>query len=45
VNFHAGQTRANNAIFALGTIGGVTIHAGLGSGNVEAILDVTGYFQ
>jgi hypothetical protein len=45
VNFHAGQTRANNAIFALSTTGGVTIHAGLGSGNVEAILDVTGYFQ
>ncbi len=45
VNFHAGQTRANNAIFALGTTGGATIHAGLGSGNVEAILDVTGYFQ
>jgi hypothetical protein len=45
VNFHAGQTRANNAIFALGTTGGVTIHAGLGSGSVEAILDVTGYFQ
>ena len=45
VNFHAGQTRANNAIFALGATGGVTIHAGLGSGHVEAILDVTGYFQ
>jgi hypothetical protein len=45
VNFHAGQTRANNAIFALGTSGGVTIHAGLASASVEAILDVMGYFQ
>jgi hypothetical protein len=45
VNFRAGQTRANNAIFALGSTAGVTVHAGIGSGSVEVILDVTGYFQ
>jgi hypothetical protein len=45
LNFRAGQTRANNTIFALGSAAGVTIHAGIGPGSVDVILDVTGYFQ
>src|SRR5262249_4048811 len=45
LNFRAGQTRANNAIFALGAVGGVTVHGGMAAGSVDVILDVTGYFQ
>jgi len=48
VNFFAGKTRANNAVVGLATDGGggVTALASVGgSGAVQVILDVSGYFQ
>jgi hypothetical protein len=45
INFSAGQTRANNAVLALGPAGDATIASGQPSGTVQAILDVTGFFQ
>ena len=46
LNFSAGQTRANNAIFPLGSNGGISVYAGIGAGaTVDLILDVNGYFQ
>jgi chitinase len=44
VNFRAGLTRANNAIVGLGS-GAVTVYAGLPSGLVHVVIDVTGYFE
>jgi hypothetical protein len=46
INFLAGQTRANNAIVRLGTGGTVAIYSGQPTGGtVQAIVDVTGYFE
>ena len=45
INYGSGQTRANNAILLLGVAGDVRVMCGQGSGNVELVLDVTGYFQ
>jgi hypothetical protein len=46
INFRAGQTRANNAILALGAAGDVSIYCSMpGAGTVDVILDVSGYFQ
>jgi glucose/arabinose dehydrogenase len=45
LNFRAGQTRANNAIVALGGSGDVRVLDGQPAGSVHFILDVTGYFQ
>lgn len=46
INFRPTQTRANNAILSLGSSGDVSIYCGSGAGgHVNAILDVTGYFQ
>jgi subtilisin-like proprotein convertase family protein len=44
INFQAGQTRANNAVAALGTGGVLTIFDGQPSGSVHCLLDVSGYF-
>jgi hypothetical protein len=47
LNFAAGQTRANNGVFALAGNGNGTLAilaAVLGSGTVHVVLDVTGYF-
>ena len=46
INFNAGQTRANNALLALGAGGILTAGATVnGPGTVHLILDVNGYFQ
>ena len=46
INFRAGQTRANNAIVALGAGGTMAVADGQPSGNTtHFILDVNGYFQ
>jgi hypothetical protein len=44
VNFHAGQTRANNVAVGLGTNGDVIVD-GLPSGTANVILDVVGWFE
>jgi hypothetical protein len=45
INYRASQTRANNAIVALGPTGDLSILCDQASGTVDVILDVGGYFQ
>jgi hypothetical protein len=46
LNFSAGQLRANNAVIALGADGKLKIYPFLlGSGSVDVLLDVSGYFE
>ncbi len=45
INYGAGQTRANNAVTALGDGGALGVHVDQGAGTVHLILDVNGYFQ
>jgi glucose/arabinose dehydrogenase len=45
INFRPGQTRANNAIVTLGPGGDLVVRTGMASGGVQAILDVSGYFD
>jgi len=47
VSFNAGNTRASEALIGLSGTGtrAFTIRAGLTSGSVDVIVDVTGYFQ
>lgn len=44
LSFKSGQTRANNAIAALGSDGRVAVRADLPSGSAHVVLDVNGYF-
>lgn len=44
INYKAGETRANNAILALGANGAISVLAGQPSGTVHFVLDVNGYF-
>ena len=43
VNYGAGQTRANNALIAVGNDGALSVYAGQASGSVHFILDINGY--
>jgi hypothetical protein len=45
INYRSAQTRANNAIAALGPAGDLSVHCDQASGSVHFILDVNGYFQ
>jgi PKD repeat protein len=45
INFRNSQTRANNAILALGSQGDVTVTCAIPSGSVQFILDVNGYYK
>lgn len=45
LNYAAGQTRANNAIVAVGSDGAVSAISGQPSGTVHVILDVSGYID
>jgi uncharacterized protein (DUF1800 family) len=45
MNYRAGQVRANNAILRLGTAGAVSVFAGQGSGALNVLIDVNGYFD
>lgn len=44
VNFAAGRTRANNALVLLGG-GGFDVFGGLGTGSVDVVVDVVGWFE
>jgi uncharacterized protein (DUF1800 family) len=44
LNFKTGETRANNAISALGPAGALTVLTGNPTGTADVILDVNGYF-
>jgi hypothetical protein len=45
LNFLPGQVRSNNAIVGLNALGGMTVFAGMGSGTMDYVVDVNGYFQ
>jgi hypothetical protein len=45
INYRAGQTRANNAIAALGGGGSLNVLCDQTSGTVQLIIDVNGYFE
>jgi hypothetical protein len=45
INYRIGQTRANNAVVALGAAGDLGIRCDQTAGTVHFILDVNGYFQ
>jgi CSLREA domain-containing protein len=45
MNYGGGQTRANNAVVALGPGGVITVHVDQASGIVHFIIDVSGYFR
>jgi len=45
VNYSVGQTRANNAIVAIGAGGALSVRCDQPSGTVELIVDVNGYFE
>ena len=45
INYRGGQTRANNSVSQLGSGGSLTIRCEQISGNVQAIIDVNGYYQ
>jgi glucose/arabinose dehydrogenase len=45
INFRPGQTRANSAAVTLGPAGDLVVRAGMASGGVHVILDVSGYFD
>jgi N-acetylneuraminic acid mutarotase len=45
LNYTAGQTRANNAIVMLGTLGDVGVRCAQASGTAHVIIDVNGYFE
>jgi hypothetical protein len=45
INYSPGQTRANNAIFALRTGGDFAVYCAQPAGTVHFILDVSGYFE
>jgi hypothetical protein len=45
INWRIGQTRANNAVGALGPNGDITVHVDQANGSVHFIADVNGYFQ
>jgi len=45
INFGPAQTRANNAVVALGAAGGLDVQSALTAGSVHFILDVAGYFE
>jgi hypothetical protein len=45
INYGAGRTRADNALVTLGTNGAFTVKTDQGSGSVDVIVDISGYFQ
>jgi len=45
MNYRAGQTRANNAVLAVGGSGEIGVRCGQASGTTQFVLDVNGYFQ
>jgi uncharacterized repeat protein (TIGR01451 family) len=45
INYRSGQTRANNAVVALGSGGAITVRCDQPGGTAQLILDVNGYYQ
>ena len=45
INYDQGRSRANNAVIPLGSSSDLAVHSGQGTGNVDMIIDVMGYFQ
>jgi hypothetical protein len=45
INYSAGQTRANNAIVALGSNDSIVVFSGQPSGTTHLLIDVVGYFR
>ena len=45
INYAAGQTRGNNAIASLNTVGWLTVRCVQAAGTVDLIVDVNGYFE
>jgi Leucine-rich repeat (LRR) protein len=45
INYASGQTRANDAVVAVGADGALTVYVNQPSGSVHVVLDVNGYFQ
>jgi len=45
INYGAGQTRANNQATPLGSAASLAVQCDQSSGNVQVIIDVSGYFQ
>jgi hypothetical protein len=50
INFQAGQVRANNAVVGLGVANpgdppAISVFAGIGTGQLDFIIDVVGYFR
>ena len=45
INYNAWQNRANNAVIGLGPTRAITVHADQLSGEVHAVIDITGYYQ
>ncbi len=45
IQYHAGETRANNAVISLSPSGAFTVHCDQAAGNVQFVVDVNGHFQ
>jgi hypothetical protein len=45
INYAAGKTRANNGSYGVGSNGALVLHCDQVGGTVNAILDVSGYFE
>jgi plastocyanin len=45
MNYNLGGIRANNAIIPLGALADIAVHCGQGTGTVDMVVDVNGYFQ
>jgi plastocyanin len=45
INYNLGVIRANNAIIPLGALADISAHCGQGTGTVDMVIDVNGYFQ
>ena len=45
INYRVGRVRANNAVVPLGAAGDISVRCGQGSGTVNLVIDVDGYFQ
>ena len=45
INYGAGQTRANNALLAIGPSGGLGVRCDQSAGSVHVLIDINGYFE
>jgi len=45
INYRPGKIRANNAIIPLSALGSLDVFCGQSGGTVDAVVDVSGYFQ